>query len=106
MTSVDKLAGDCTILFSRGKKRLGYDIACILNFTAKLAEGASISGTLEFPEIADSVASDPWQVLIAIKDQTAANRNQGEMVYDAYKASIPKIRAVIDAWVEELKLQE
>jgi len=106
ITGCEKVSGDCTIIFSRGKRRHGYDIACIANFTAKLAEGATVKGTLEMPEIADSVADEPWQVLISIKDPTAETKKQGEVVYDAWKAKVPEIRKVIDQWVAELKEQQ
>lgn len=107
ITSWEKCTGDCTIIFSRGKKRHGYDIAAIANFTAKPAEskGKEIKGTIEFPEIADSVADEPWQVLVAIKDPSAETKVQAEIVYDAFKAAAPKLRKAIDQWVEELKAQ-
>jgi hypothetical protein len=106
ITGFDRLAGDCTIIFSRGKKKHGYDVSALANFTAKLAEGQEVKGTLEFPEIADSVADEPWQVLISIKDPTADTKASGEIVYDAFKAAVPKFRAAIDAWVAELKKQD
>lgn len=105
ITGFERLSGDCTIIFSRGKKRHGYDIAALANFTAKMAEGATIKGTLEFPEIADSCADEPWQVLISIKDPTSETRATADIVYDAFKATVPAIRAKIDEWVAELKQQ-
>jgi hypothetical protein len=105
VSGVDKISGDCTIIFSRGRKKHGYDIACTINFTAKPGD-TTINGTVEFPEIADSVADEPWQVLIAIKDPTNNTKAQGEIVYDAFKAAVPKFRKVIDQWVEDLKKQD
>lgn len=107
ITGFEKVTGDCTIIFSRGKKKHGYDIAAIANFTAKVgADGKEIKGQLEFPEIADTVADEPWQVLISIKDPTSETKAQSEVVYDAFKAAVPQFRKAIDAWVEELKKQD
>lgn len=104
VTGVERIAGDCTIIFSRGKKRHGYDINALVNFTARASSaGAEIKGTIEFPEIADTCADEPWQVLISIKDPTADNKAQGEEVYDAFRKAVPNIRKAIDAWVADLK---
>lgn len=104
ITGIERINGDCTIIFSRGKKKHGYDISCLANFTARVsAAGSEIKGTLEFPEIADSVADEPWQILVAIKDPTADNKAQGEEVYDAFKKALPNFRKAIDAWVADLK---
>lgn len=106
ITGWEKVTGDCTIIFSRGKKRHGYDIAAIANFTAKVGDGKEIKGQIEFPEIADSVADEPWQVLISIKDPTSETKAHGEVVYDAFKATAAQFRKAIDAWVAELKQQD
>lgn len=107
ISGVERISGDCTIIFSRGKKRHGYDISVLVNFTARVsAAGAEIKGQLEFPEIADSVADEPWQVLISIKDQTADTKAQGEEVYDAFKKQLPAFRKQIDLWVANLKKHE
>ncbi len=104
LTGFERVTGDCTIIFSRGKRRHGYDISALANFTARVtAAGAEIKGTLEFPEIADSVADEPWQVLISMKDPTADTKSQGDEVYDAFKKQLPEFRKAIDAWVAELK---
>jgi hypothetical protein len=107
ITGFERISGDCTIIFSRGKRRHGYDISALANFTAKVtAEGKEIKGTLEFPEIADSVADEPWQVLVSIKDPTADTKVQGEQVYDEFKKAVPQFRKAIDAWVVDLKKHE
>jgi activator of HSP90 ATPase len=107
ITGFERISGDCTIIFSRGKRRHGYDISALANFTAKVtAEGKEIKGTLEFPEIADSVADEPWQVLVSIKDPTADTKVQGEQVYDEFKKAVPHFRKAIDAWVADLKKHE
>lgn len=104
VTGVERIAGDCTIIFSRGKKRHGYDINALVNFTARVsAAGAEIKGTIEFPEIADTCADEPWQVLISIKDPTPENKAQGEEVYDAFRKAVPAIRKTVDSWVADLK---
>jgi len=111
ITGWDRVTGDCTIIYSRGKKKYGYDISALANFTARVAagegsKGTEIKGTLEFPEVADSVADEPWQVHISVKDPTAETKRQGEEVYDAFKKSLPALRQAIDAWVAELKKHE
>lgn len=107
ISGVERISGDCTIIFSRGKKRHGYDISVLANFTARVSPaGAEIKGQLEFPEIADSVADEPWQILISIKDQTADTKAQGEEVYDAFKKQLPAFRKQIDQWVAALKKYE
>lgn len=105
ITGFERVSGDCTIIFSRGRKKTGYDISALANFSAKVGDQA-IKGSLEFPEIADSCADEPWQVLVTIKDQNADNKAAGEQVYDAFKKAVPDIRKKIDQWVEELKKQE
>jgi len=107
ITGYERVTGDCTIIFSRGKKRHGYDINALATFTARVsADGKDIKGTLEFPEIADSVADEPWQVLVSIKDPTPETRQHADQVYDAFKKQLPAFRKAIDQWVADLKKHE
>lgn len=102
VTDVEKISGDCTVIFSRGKKKYGYDINATLNFTARVNE-KSVKGSIEFPEIADSCADEPWQVLISIKERNSDNKKEADIVYDAFKKEVPSIRAKVDEWVKDFK---
>ncbi|CEG45713.1 hypothetical protein F443_01076 [Plasmopara halstedii] len=95
VTSFERCDGEAKVVFSRGKKRCGYD------FSVKFAwESSDISGHVELHDF-DDTSGDDFEVIV-----TANGSGQRELA--AKKAVIDqeqKLRDVLALWKQELLQQ-
>lgn len=96
--SVSKVEGDATIIFTRGKKKFGYDLNVTANFTGDQKED-KVEGKLEFT--LDDTNGDDYDILIDCKDGTKAEK----AVRAAGKLLIPQVRQKAEQFVQDFKKQ-
>ena len=108
ITAVEKCNGDCTIVWSRGKKKIGYDLSIAADFEGE-HNGVKVVGIVDIPEFADSNGYDVDEVTIniKIKENKEGNTNSEAQtaVKEAMKKQVKTIRAKLEKFLEEFKEQ-
>lgn len=108
ITAVEKCNGDCTIVWSRGKKKIGYDLSIAAEFEGE-HNGVKAHGIVDIPEFADSNGYDVDDVTINIKmkeGKDGSNNSEAQAaVKEAMKKQVKTIRAKLEKFLEEFKEQ-
>merc|ERR1712146_792012 len=98
ITEVTKAEGDATILFLRGKKRIGFEMNLKAKWKAK-CNGKSVSGHVEIP----SFDSDDWPDEIEI-DITAEKTDNDHRAAREYMKSVKSsVMKQLEVFYNELK---
>ncbi|TYZ57124.1 hypothetical protein PybrP1_009530 [[Pythium] brassicae (nom. inval.)] len=104
-TSISRCEGDAKVIFSRGKKRCGYDIALKFAWSAKRSaetEDAEdeVTGHVEIRDF-DDTSGEEYEVTVSAD----VSHSRGVDVRNAVLKREPELRKLLAAWKEELLLQ-
>ena len=103
--SCSKVTGDATLVFTRGKKRVGYDLAVTCEWRGGGAVGAAdeVKGAIELPSV-DQTSDGDYEMTVTVKERGEADDEAVEQLTRAAK----KLRAAITAKLKqfESELQE
>ena len=96
--SCTKVTGDATLVFTRGKKRVGYDLAIVCEWTGQAeaeaeaeaggsGAGELVKGGLELPSV-DQTSVDDFELVVTVKERGKA----GDEAVDRLTRAAKKLR--------------
>ncbi len=102
INSVTKVTGDVTVIFSRGKKRPGYDltISCDWSGEFKSAQG---KGTIEIHGL-DETCDGDYEIGVFYNSESSDKEASGKLA-TLVKRAVPDIKKKIELFLQELKEQ-
>ena len=81
--SCTKVTGDATLVFTRGKKRVGYDLAIVCEWSG--GSGSElVKGGLELPSV-DQTSVDDFELVVTVKERGKAGDDSVERFTRAAK---------------------
>ena len=84
--SCTKVTGDATLVFTRGKKRVGYDLAIVCEWSG--GSGTElVKGGLELPSV-DQTSVDDFELIVSVKERGKA----GDDAVDRFSRAAKKLR--------------
>jgi len=93
-----KVTGEATAVFTRGKKRVGYELNAKSTFSGSF-QSKSVTGNIEIPSLDNSCGFNPD---FKINVTTAGSSEQDEVVRRAVNKIQDAIRQQVDAFLKEL----
>ena len=99
-----KVTGDATLVFTRGKKRVGYDLAIQCEWRGRADEGGEeVKGAIELPSV-DQTSEDEYEMTVTVKDRGQV----GDEAVDQLTRAAKKLREPITSKIRqfEKELQE
>ena len=101
-----KVTGDATLVFTRGKKRVGYDlnIACEWRGAAK-AGGDEVKGAIELPSVDQTSGDDEYEMTVTVKERGTADDDAVDQLTRAAKKLRDTISSKIKQFEKELQEQ-
>ena len=100
--TVTKVTGDATLVFTRGKRRVGYDLQVTAEWSATV-DGAAVKGGLELPSI-DQTSDDDFEVVVTVKERAKAD----DAAVDALTRGVRRMKDAIGVKIVQFskELQE
>ena len=97
ISSAWKVTGDVTSVFTRGKKRVGYELHVKATFSGTF-RGKSVTGDVEIPELENTCGPNDYAVNVVVKSAS----EEHEVVRRAVMKAIPAIKENVEAFLKEL----
>ena len=102
--SCTKVSGDATLVYTRGKKRVGYDLAIQCEWRGRAADGEEVKGGLELPSV-DQTSEDEYEMVVTVKERGKADDEAVEQLTRAAKKLRDTITSKIKQFEKELQEQ-
>ena len=103
--TVTGVTGDATLVFTRGKKRVGYDLSITAEWKAKAgSNGEEMKGGLELPSI-DQTSEGEYEMVVTVKERGQAADDDVDAVTRQVRHLKPKLSERIKQFENELREQ-
>ncbi|CAK4678434.1 hypothetical protein LEN26_012424 [Aphanomyces euteiches] len=100
-TTIVKCDGDAKLVFSRGKKRCGYDIALEFEYEGiNAGKSLTSSGKIKLHDFEDTNGED-YEIHVTSNTSSASDKETVTII----KKEEPQLRKVLQAWKNELLQQ-
>lgn len=105
--SCTKVTGDATLVFTRGKKRVGFDLAVQCEWRGRLDGGSGgdeVRGGIELPSV-DQTSEGEYEMTVTVKERGAADDEAVDQLTRAAKKLKATITSKIKQFEQELQEQ-
>ena len=103
--SCTAVKGDATAVFTRGKKKVGYDLAITCDWKGRArAGGEEVKGALELPSV-DQTSDDDFEMTVTVKERGAVGDDEVDQLTRAAKKLRDTITSKIKQFEKELQEQ-
>jgi hypothetical protein len=102
ITSVNKCTGDASIVYSRGKKRIGYDMHASIEWSGEY-KAAPCKGHINVDGVEETNDEDDYVIKVTYSTSEESDSSAAEKCATLVKKAIPDVRKQIAKFVEEIK---
>ena len=100
-----KVTGDATLVFTRGKKRAGYDLAITCEWKGTAAAGGGeVKGGIDLPSV-DQTSDGDYEMTVTVKERGTASDDSVDSLTRAAKKLKDAITGKIKQFEKELQEQ-
>lgn len=98
---ISKVKGNASIIFTRGKRKVGYELDVHMEWEAAL-DDICVKGIMRFPEVVDY--EDEFEYLVECHDKEHSDSH--EMAIRDMHDNVRHVKAAFAKFIEELQFQE